>query len=264
MASLSLREVEDPERLLASLSDLDTEFADFLANDVLAHQPAPILSFLLQTAILDSFNVALCEAVIASEDPKWSARRCIDWLEQRNLFITSLDGHSEWYRYHQIFRSVLLERATAELGPDRVSALQHRAADWYAQHGLVDEAVLHALAAGDRELAARCIAQGLCDVLNHEDCPTLDRWLGLFAPEFIEERADLLIVRGFSLFLSWQLGALARARRTCCRSAGRRNQHDLTGSRTRNFARMRGGVVCGRGILQLLIQAVPKPMAAKP
>jgi LuxR family transcriptional regulator, maltose regulon positive regulatory protein len=209
LASLSLRDLEDPERLLNSLSNLDTEFAGFLANDVLAHQPAPILSFLLQTAILNSFNVALCEAVIASEVPEWSARRCIDWLEERNLFITSLDGHSEWYRYHQIFRSVLLERATAELGPQRVSALQHRAADWYAQHGLVDEAVRHALAAGDRELAARCIAQGLCDVLNHEDCPTLDRWLGLFVPEFIEERADLLIVRGFSLFLSWQLGALA-------------------------------------------------------
>ena len=48
--------LEDPERLLASLSNLDAEFADFLANDVLAHQPASILSFLLQTAILDSFR----------------------------------------------------------------------------------------------------------------------------------------------------------------------------------------------------------------
>ena len=49
--------LEDPERLLASLSNLDAEFADFLANDVLSRQPAPILSFLLQTAILDSFYV---------------------------------------------------------------------------------------------------------------------------------------------------------------------------------------------------------------
>ena len=47
-------------------------------------------------------------------------------------------------------------------------------------------------------------------MLNREDCPTLERWLGLFAPEFIQARADLLIVHGFSLFLSWQLGALAK------------------------------------------------------
>ena len=78
------------------------------------------------------------------------------------------------------------------------------------RHGLVDEAVRHALAAGDRELAARCITQGLCDVLNREDCPTLERWLGLFAPEFIQACAELLIVQGFQLFLSWQLGALAK------------------------------------------------------
>ena len=210
LASLSLRDAEDPARLLDSLEGLDTEFADFLANDVLAQQPPAIQSFLLQTAILDSFCGALCDAVIANEDREWSARRCIDWLEQRNLFITSLDSHSEWYRFHQIFRSVLLERAMVELGPSRIAGLQHRSATWYAQHDLVDEAVLYALAAGDRELAARFIGQGLCDVLNREDYPTLERWLGLFAHEFVQERADLLIVRGYSLFLSWQLGALAK------------------------------------------------------
>ena len=98
---------------MESLSNLDAEFADYLANDVLSRQPAAILSFLWQTAILDNVCVELCEAVVAGEDPEWTARRCIDWLERCNLFITSLDSHREWYRYHQIFRSVLLERAMA-------------------------------------------------------------------------------------------------------------------------------------------------------
>ena len=60
------------------------------------------------------------------------------------------------------------------------------------------------------ELAAGFIAQGLCDVLNREDRPTLDRWLGYFPDEFVQDRLDLLIVQGFSLFLSWQVGPLAR------------------------------------------------------
>ena len=192
------------------MSNLDAEFAGYLANDVLSRQPAAIVSFLLQTAILDNVCVGLCEAVMASKDPEWSARRCIDWLERCNLFITSLDSQREWYRYHQIFRSVLLERAVAELGPDRVSALQHSAADWYAQHGMVDEAVRHALAAGDRELAARFIDQGLCDVLNRKDAPRWSAGLASLRPEFIQARADTLIVHGFKLFLSWQLGALAK------------------------------------------------------
>ena len=49
---------------VAGLSGLDAGFADYLADDVLAHQPAAMVSFLFQTAILDRFCVALCEAVI--------------------------------------------------------------------------------------------------------------------------------------------------------------------------------------------------------
>ena len=210
LASLSLRDAEDPEGLVASLSGLDAGFAEYLADDVLSRQPAAIVSFLLQTAILDRFCVALCEAVISSEDPRWTARDCIEWVERHNLFVSSLDSHQEWYGYHQMFRSMLLQHATAELRPDRVAELQCRAAAWFAHRGQVDEAVRYALAAGDRELAADFIAQGLCEVLNREDRPTLERWLGYFPDEFVQDRLDLLLVRGFSLFLSWQIGPLAR------------------------------------------------------
>jgi LuxR family transcriptional regulator, maltose regulon positive regulatory protein len=209
LASLSLRDAEDPEDLLAGLSGMDAGFADYLADEVLSRQPAAVASFLLQTAILDRFCVALCEAVISSEE-EWSARRCIEWVERRNLFVSSLDSHEEWYSYHQMFRSMLLQHAAAVLGPDRVADLERRAAAWFAHRGLVDEAVRHALAAGDRELAAGFIAQGLSDALNREDRPTLERWLSYFPDEFVQNRLDLLLVRGFSLFLSWQVAPLAR------------------------------------------------------
>ena len=42
LASLSLRDAEDPEGLVAGLSGLDAGFAEYLADDVLAHQPAAI------------------------------------------------------------------------------------------------------------------------------------------------------------------------------------------------------------------------------
>ena len=209
LASLSLRNAENPEGLLAGLSGLDVGLADYLTDDVLAHQPAAIVSFLLQTAILDRFCLALCEATISSEE-EWNARRCIDWVERRNLFVNSLESHDKWYGYHQMFRDVLLQRAMAELAPDRVSALQRRAAAWFAHRGQVDEAVRYALAAGDREMAAGFVAQGLCEALNREDRPTLDRWLSYFPDGFVQDRADLLIVRGWSLSLSWQVGSLVR------------------------------------------------------
>ena len=210
LASLSLRDAQDPENLLQRLSGLDAEFADYLAHDVLSRQPAAIHQFLLRTAILDHFCADLCEAVIPNEVPEWSARRCIEWLERHNLFVTALDSRNEWYSYHQLFRDLLLQQAKADFVPSHAADLQRRAAVWFADHGQVDEAVRHALAAGDREMAAHFVAQGLCDVLNREDRPTLERWLGLFEDKYTQSRLELLIIRGYSLFLSWQLGALAK------------------------------------------------------
>ena len=42
LASLSLRDAEDPEDLLAGLSGLDAGFADYLADEVLSRQPAAV------------------------------------------------------------------------------------------------------------------------------------------------------------------------------------------------------------------------------
>ena len=210
LASLLLRDAEDPEGLLVDLAGDDAGFAEYLMDDVLPHQPAAILSFLLQSAIPEQFCVSLCEAVISSDDPEWSVRRCIDWVERHNLFISSLDNQKEWYEYHQMFRDGLLQRARAELGPDRVAELQRRAAAWFASRGLMDEAVPLALAANDRELAVVFMAQGLRNVLNREDRLTLERWLGLFPDEFVQNRPELLVIRGFSLLLAWQWRPLAR------------------------------------------------------
>jgi LuxR family maltose regulon positive regulatory protein len=211
LVSIAMRNADDPDVVLASLAGLQTDFADYVASELLAHQPAPVRSFLLETSILEDFSIELCDDVLEAEDPEWSVRRCIDWIESRNLFVTSLDSRREWYRYHQMFRSALLERAQAELGPERVSDIQRSAANWFTHRGLVDEAVSHALAAGDRELASYCVANGLCEVLNRQDRATLERWLSLFPDEFIQTRLELMIVRCMSLHFSWQLGAFAKA-----------------------------------------------------
>ena len=60
LASLSLRDAEDPERLLADLSGLEAGFVDYLADEILSRQPAAVVSFLLHTAILDRFCVPRC------------------------------------------------------------------------------------------------------------------------------------------------------------------------------------------------------------
>ena len=81
---------------------------------------------------------------------------------------------------------------------------------WFQEHGLIDEALHHALKAGDLDLVARQMNAGLCDVINREDRPTLDRWLHLLPEKMIQQRPDLLMIRAWSLHFSWRLDLLSQ------------------------------------------------------
>ena len=171
---------------------------------MLAHQVPAIQTFLLKTSILDRFCVSLCEAVIGEIDATWSVRACLDWIERAELFITPLDDRREWYRYHHLFQELLQQRASAELLPDQVNELHCLASAWFEEHGLLDEALQHALAAGDLDLATRLMIGGLRDVLNRQGRPTLERWLRLLPEEMIQRHPGLLMIRVWTLEFSWR------------------------------------------------------------
>ena len=69
----------------------------------------------------------------------------------------SQDVARSWFRYHRLFAGLLrlqLRRTT----PGEVAALHELAAGWFAEHGYPVEAIRHAQAAQDWELAARLLA----------------------------------------------------------------------------------------------------------
>ena len=212
LVTLSLRAGADAETELAGLSGTNVEIADYLVDEVMSCQTPAILRFLLVTSILDRFCAALCECVLGSvagsDGPPCDVPACIQWLESNNLFVIPLDNDRQWYRYHHLFQELLQRRLLAEVGPEQVTELHRRAAAWFVGQGLIDEALHHALAADDLDLAARLMEAGLCDVLNREDRSTLDRWLRLLPEEFIQRRPWLLMIKAYAFQFSWQLPAV--------------------------------------------------------
>ena len=204
LVALSMRSVEDPDQFLASLSRADADIAGYMIDEVLLQQPAAIQKFLLKTSILDRFSVDLCQAVVGRDDPEINVIGCMEWVERANLFIIPLDNQQEWFRYHHMFRE-LLERRLQEQ-PGQVSALHLDAATWFASHDLVEEAIHHAMLAADLNLAAALMERGLCDRLNREDIPTLERWLRLLPDDFIKKRPGLLIMRVWVAILKSHFG----------------------------------------------------------
>ena len=99
-------------------------------------------------------------------------------LEEANAFVVSLDAARSWFRYHRLFAD-LLRLELRRAAPGEVAGLHLAAAGWLADRGFAVEAIRHAQAAGDWEMAVRLLAghwPGL--LLNSTQAPRMSCWPG--------------------------------------------------------------------------------------
>jgi len=149
LAAISMQGHPDPEQFVKEFVAEDSPVVGYLVEEVLNAQPPGIRDLLLRTSILDSFDTG-----IASELSDDHARNDVSDLVRANAFV--LPAGSGWYRYHALFADVLRLKLRHE-SPDLVPELHRRAAGWYRRNGLLTQAVRHAAAAGDWQLAARIV-----------------------------------------------------------------------------------------------------------
>jgi LuxR family transcriptional regulator, maltose regulon positive regulatory protein len=180
LAGLSLRGREDPSGFIASFHGDNHHVADYLSAEVLAHQPEEIRAFLLRTSILERLSGPVCDAVLETE----GSSELLSELERSNLFLTPLDDHREWYRYHHLFAQ-LLRVELRHHEPALLPALHRRAAAWHRQVGNVEEAIHHATAAGEFSEAARLIARHWLTYWRRGRLATVARWLDELPDEAI-------------------------------------------------------------------------------
>jgi len=152
LAALSLAGHPDPGRFAAEFSGTERTVADYLLAEVLDRQGEPVRRLLLRTSILERVNGELADLLTGDE----GGERTLQDLEAAGAFVVALDAARSWFRYHPMFAGLLrLELRRAE--PGEVTGLHSAAADWFAGHGFGAEAVRHAQAARDWELAARLL-----------------------------------------------------------------------------------------------------------
>jgi LuxR family transcriptional regulator, maltose regulon positive regulatory protein len=172
LAALSLRNHPSPADFVREFTGGNRFIVDFLAEEVLARQPAEIREFLARTSVLSRFCAPLCEAVTGSA----AAAGIIDVLERENLFVVPLDETRQWFRYHHLFAQVL-HNELISTEPGLVPELHARAGAWHRASGSVGEAVSHALAAGDAPGAVGLVAEHWYAYVNVGRAGTVRGWL---------------------------------------------------------------------------------------
>ena len=118
----------------------------------------------------------------------------LEQADRSGLFVVQLDDVRGWWRYHHLFADLL--RVRLERDPDRTRRLHRNAARWYEQRGLPDEAVRHALAAGEQEWAARLVEEHFDTVFNlRGEQATIQSWLPALPEDLVRSRPRLLLAQ---------------------------------------------------------------------
>lgn len=200
LASISIGEDNDADRLLQSFAGNHHFVLDYLAEEVLERQPAAVQSFLLQTSLIDRMCGSLCDAML--RNPEISGNKMLIELERKNLFVNPLDQERRWYRYHHLFADFLRRRLLESMSVGDITELHRRASIWHEDHGFEIEAFHHAIEAQDIARSSRLLAgKGMPLHLRGAARMTVS-WLASLPVEELDRRPELWVFYGSALLIT--------------------------------------------------------------
>jgi len=141
-AALALAGRPDPEQAAETVVTQANDINEYLIGEVLDAQSPDVRRFLLDTCLPDVLLPGLVEELAGP-----GAGHTLGLLSKSNAFLEPLSDQPGGYRYYPFFRDLL----RAQLGyesPHALADLHRRAARWFRQAGLRDQAIGHLAAVG--------------------------------------------------------------------------------------------------------------------
>ena len=159
LTSMVLKQVENSDAFLKSLKGGIPHTQEYLLSEVISGLEAGYRDLLLKTSLLDRFCAELVTYVCTQDDPDMDqqaihAFEFIDVLQQNNLFIYSLDIEGRWFRFHPLFQRMLQTELSRNTDTHTIAECHRRASQWFESRHSPDEAIRHALLAGDELFSA--------------------------------------------------------------------------------------------------------------
>jgi ATP/maltotriose-dependent transcriptional regulator MalT len=205
LAGLSLRGKRgDLSAFLKEFAGSHRFLLDYVQQEILAQLPSHLQMFLLQTAIVERMNAAVCQAV-AGLSSLQEGQDMLEALERANLFVVPLDDSGQWYRFQDLFREAL--RACLQASqPQLVPLLHLRAARFYESVGQHREAIAHALAAEDYSYAASLMEHAAESLWLSGEARTVQAWVLSLPDAVLRAHFRLALLAALQLLNSITIG----------------------------------------------------------
>jgi LuxR family transcriptional regulator, maltose regulon positive regulatory protein len=181
LAALYLREGGPLAGAAVSFGGDDRLVSEYMESEFLTRISCRQRMFLTRTSVLERMCGPLCDAVL---EMKGSAA-ILAGLAGSNLLLVPPGQRGEWYRYHHLFRDMLLAELRRQ-DPALVSLLRRRAAGWCLDNGMLEAALEYSMAAGDVDGTASLAGQLVMPAFWQGPVRTISRWFG-----WLEERGGI-------------------------------------------------------------------------
>ena len=181
LAALYLRQGGSLASVAFSFGGDDRLVSDYMESEFLSRISRQQRAFLTRTAVLERICGPLCDAVLQVS----GSAAVLAELAGANMLLVPLDRRGEWYRYHHLFRDMLL----AELHrrePALMPVLRRRAAGWYLDNDMPEAALEYCMVAGDVDGAARLVGPLTVSAYRQGRVATIQRWYG-----WLEDRGGI-------------------------------------------------------------------------
>lgn len=211
LVSISLRGAahRKADEVIAGLARANRAVADYLAENILDRLDAQWARFLVKTSVLDRLCADVCDAVTGET----GSQKLLDRTEEAGLFLVALDAERRWFRYHQVFVEFLRRRLAAS--PDLSARDLHLAAsEWFANQGLIEEAVGHARSASDADRAVELVERDAMLLVEQSRMSLLLALVDKLSPSVVADRPGLQVAIAWArclLHLPGETGAMLDA-----------------------------------------------------
>ena len=235
---------------VATFDGSDRFVTDYLRAEELCQVDQERVDFLLRSAALETMSGPLCDAALG----RTGSTAMLEQLESENLFVVALDNTRTWFRYHYLFREMLLSELERQ-HPGDVAGLRQRAAAWCEERGMFEDAIEYASAAEDTTTYARLVTASAFDFFRAGRVTTVERWLAPFDDrKLLAENPEIAVL---GAWLHALRGRPAPAERWALSlDEGDRTRTMVDGSSAEAWAATVRALLCRDGVEQMQRDAV--------
>lgn len=180
------------------------DFTSYFNREVLCRLDEASLDAMTRLATAGGFNQALAAAV----GGETAGPALLERLRREHLFVVPQDGAERegWYRFHPLFRELLLERFE-HLPREEQQRTHALLAQWFGRRRHLREAVHHGVAAGDLEQAADWVDCWARELFLHGELQQLVRAVSELPRAVLNVRPSLLLWLGWTQLCYRQFAA---------------------------------------------------------